>query len=412
MSILDKVKDYCSNLLKEIKQVRKENIKEFVVNRYKFIVSLVLILFLIGGYSIGRINTSKSYIITKLEVALKEGKANKLSSLVKVNGKKVKSSSLKPLIDYYEDESNKVDGLVRDIKETGKGDNLTLIEEDKIFGSSYYLELNTYNLKIESNFDDGVFDLNGKDKIKSGATFRGIMPGVYNVKGTLETDYQNIETEKELLIMKDEVVNIDFNAVNISVTSEYNDAKVFINDKDSNKTVEEFKEYGPFPTDGSVNLHLEREFPWGTISGEKISITDTPTINASLDMKNDKMWEDVDETVDLFYKSVFEALNKEDKELISNSTIEAKNKIFDVLEKKYFVFKNKYIIENVDIVKEQSNFTYNEGVYRGTVVVEVNYEVSKSFLGINKSKDTKMFFTKLIYKDDKWVIDDVENFNL
>lgn len=412
MEILEKVKKYCNNLLLDIKAIKKDNIKEFISRRYKIVISLILFIFLIGGYTVGKINTSKSYVITELEVSLKEGKARKLASIVRINGEKVKASNLEPLIKYYEDSTSKVDGLIKDIKENGKAENLVLVENEGLFNNSYYFELNTYNLKINSNFEDGVFDLNGRDKINSGATFRGIVPGLYNIEGTLETEYGDIKTEKEILIMKDEVITVNFNAINVTISSDHSDAKVFVNEKDINTKVEDFKDFGPIPSDETVSIHIEKEFPWGKISSEKVKVNDKPDIMLTLDLRNDNLWEEIDGKVNSFYSSVFEALNEEDKDKITNSTIEVKNKIFDILEKKYFIFKNKYLIKNMNIVKEQSNFTYKDNEYRGTVVVEVNYDISKSFLGLNKTNDTKMFFTKMIYKDNEWIVEDVENFNL
>ena len=45
-------------------------------------------------------------------------------------------------------------------------------------------------------------------------------------------------------------------------------------------------------------------------------------------------------------------------------------------------------------------------------MANVQYDVSKAILDINKETYTKNFFTRIVYKDDKWIVEDVDNFNL
>ena len=51
-------------------------------------------------------------------------------------------------------------------------------------------------------------------------------------------------------------------------------------------------------------------------------------------------------------------------------------------------------------------------MYSATIVVSVDYTVSKSFLGLNKEESNKLFFTKMLYNGKEWKAEDVENFSL
>jgi uncharacterized membrane protein YvbJ len=395
-----------------IKEVKKSNVAKAVRNRPKLTIIILLGIFLVAGYSVGRINSNRDRIIGKLEVALKEGDANKLSKVVKVNGKKVDKDKLKPLIDYYKVDSSRGDSAIRGIKVGGETEAFKLESRSSLFGTDYYIELSTYKLDVKSNFNQGLFTVNEKDYINGDEELDGLIPGIYSVEGKLESDYGDIESSKELVLMENQEIHVDFPAIEVKIDSKYDDGEIFVNGENTNIKIKDGEEIGPFSTDGSVLVHIENDFPWGRIKGEDIPISNVPNLKLDINMENDEMKSELKETSDNFYNSVFNALNKEDKTSIKEATENTKDKIYDVLEKKYIFLKNKYVIKNIDIDNEKSQFDYKEGVYKANLVVKVNYSIEKNFLGLNKSEDSKMFFTKLIYDGEGWKIDDVENFSL
>ena len=256
------------------------------------------------------------------------------------------------------------------------------------------------------------FTVNKKDYINGTESIKRIIPGVYTLEGSLESEFGDIKSSKEVVVMKDQEVNLDFSAIKISVTSIYEDAQLYINDNNTEIKVKDAKEVGPIPSDGTVSVHIERDFPWGYLKGNQVSIKDTPNINLDINMENDEMKSDMSTVAKSFYNSVFNALNEENKSSINNATEETKEKIYSILEKSYIFLKNKYTIANIGIMEDKSQYVFEDGVYKATLVVKVDYEIKKKFLGLNKSNDSKMFFTKLIYDEGIWKIEDVENFSL
>lgn len=403
-----------SKILNKLQEVDTEKILNFI--RKKWIVLLVafLCIFLGLGFLVGKSQYSKSYVISKLETSLKNNNEELLCKIVKINGNKVDKKTLNPLMKYYIEDKSKVDLTINSLKNNNESNDFKLICKNKIFGKRYYLEIKTYNLEVNSNYKEGKFSIsNNYENILSGGKFNKLIPGIYNIKGVLESDYGNIKSKaKEITIMSDKSVDIKFNAVNVTVSSIYDDAEIYIDNKDTNIEIKDNKKFGPFPTDGSISIFIKRKFPWGTICSNEVKVKDIPNISLDINMKNDELTSEVNDSIDEFYKSVFQSLNKNDEELIVNATDEAKESIFNTLSQSYIILKNKYTVDDLSIDEDKSEFSYKDGVYSANIVVCLKYNVSKAFFGLDKTEKKKNFFTKIIYKDNEWKVEDVDNFSL
>ena len=385
---------------------------KLIRKRSKFTVFIVLIFFLFFGYFIGRINTSREYILSSLEMALKNNDVSALSDIVKVNGERANEKSLESLIHYYSSGNNKVDSLITNLKTNSETKDFKLECKKYFFWNVYYLNVKTFKITIDSNFEDGEFTVSNIGKIKSGEVLKDVIPGNYDINGVLNCNYETIKTSKEVVIMEDKNIKIDFPARVIKIDSEFQDADVYINGKDIRRKVKDMKDFGPVPTDGTVSIHLEKEFPWGRNKGEEVVITDTPIINITIPISNEALEEDITNVINIFYESVFVALNKQDKRYIENCMEETKNKIYTSVEENYILFKNKYSNLKINIDFENSQYFYEDNTYRATIVVNVQYDVSKAILNLNKETYSKSFFTRIVYKENNWIVEDIDNFNL
>lgn len=404
--------EYFKTLYIDLKKVNKSNLIDFIKKRGKLTIIFMLLIFMYGGYWLGNVNSVQSRVLGNLEVALKDGNLSKLRTQVRLDGEKVKQEELKPLIDYYKGNTSKVDSTIEKLKRGEETEDFQLIRENRIIGDKYYIALKSYELKVNSNFNEATFTVNKKDYINGTESIKKIIPGVYTLEGSLESEFGEINSFKEIVVMKAEEVNLDFSAIKINITSRYEDAQLYINDNKTEIKVKYAKEVGPIPMDGTVSVHIERDFPWGHLKGDEVTIKDTENIILDINMENDEMKSDMNTVAKSFYNSVFNALNEEDKHSINNSTEETKDKIYSILEKKYMFLKNKYTIADIKIMDEKSQYVFESGVYKATLVVTVDYEVKKKFLGLDKSNDSKMFFTKFIYDEGFWKIEAVENFSL
>ncbi|MFU7517881.1 hypothetical protein AB4668_19080, partial [Clostridium sp. HCS.1] len=68
-----------------------------------------------------------------------------------------------------------------------------------------------------------------------------------------------------------------------------------------------------------INIQLQKEFPWRVIKSDKVQVSSMPNINIDINMVNEKLINDVNKSTDIFYSSVFNALNSSDSSLILNS---------------------------------------------------------------------------------------------
>lgn len=409
----NKLERYFENLYKDIKEIGSIRIRGFIKKRIKLILVLCVILSLGIGYFIGSLGNSKDQILISLEVALKNEDANKLKKIVKLEDKKLSAEDLKPLIEYYKENSLRIVEDIKRLKQGQETEIFYVVEENNMIFSEVYIKLKTYDIKVNSNFDNGKFVINDSyETIYSKESFENVIPGKYLIKGMLDSKYNNIETVKEINILESKEVEIDFNAINITVESPYQDAEVYINDVDSNLTVEEAKEIGPFNLEETNYIYIKRNFPWGEVQGEKVYIKDIPIVKANINFENNEMKNDILDLAKEFYNSVFEALNMEDKSYITGATNRTKEKVYSILEKSYILLKNKYIIDEIEVVEDKSEYSYKDHVYRATIVVKVDYSIEKKLFGLNETKNSKLFFTNIIYENDEWVVEDVENFSL
>lgn len=397
------IKEFISKTTKKIRELFKEHLK--------MVILIFIIAFLFLGYFLGNIRTTKEQAFRNLEVALEEGNTSKLTDIIRVNDKKVSKKDLTPLVNYYKGQDSSVNNIVDQIKNGSESCILKLVDKKNILGDSYYFDLKTFNLKVSSNLEGTDIYINNK-KINSSDTLENLIPGKYKIKGILSNKYGKIKKEEDIVLMKDEDIKLNLNGVMLTVDSDFKDADVFINGKNSGIKVSDFKDIGPIPTDGSVKVSIEQELPWGSVKGQEKDVLQNSTISLNLDMVNDKLWNEVNNDLDIFYKSVFEALGNEDKNLINCATDKVKDKVYNVLKENYIFMKNKYEIESLNIDKNKSSFKYKDGEYKGTIVCDIKYNTSKVIFGFNKKESSKKFLTKVLYKDGKWIVYEIENFSL
>ena len=397
------IKEFISKTTKKIRELFKEHLK--------MVILIFIIAFLFLGYFLGNIRTTKEQAFRNLEVALEEGNTSKLTDIIRVNDKKVSKKDLTPLVNYYKGQDSSVNNIVDQIKNGSESCILKLVDKKNILGDSYYFDLKTFNLKVSSNLEGTDIYIYNK-KINSSDTLENLIPGKYKIKGILSNKYGKIKKEEDIVLMKDEDIKLNLNGVMLTVDSDFKDADVFINGKNSGIKVSDFKDIGPIPTDGSVKVSIEQELPWGSVKGQEKDVLQNSTISLNLDMVNDKLWNEVNNDLDIFYKSVFEALGNEDKNLINCATDKVKDKVYNVLKENYIFMKNKYEIESLNIDKNKSSFKYKDGEYKGTIVCDIKYNTSKVIFGFNKKESSKKFLTKVLYKDGKWIVYEIENFSL
>ena len=408
--VLDALRKYFCVLVEDISDIKLSNLKEFLIKR-KFLLIGILVLFTVIGFSIGSYKSSKNIILRNLEIALKDNSPGKIYRKVKFDGKRISKKDFEPLAEYYSENKSRVSAVIKDLKDNGTSGHFTLINKKVLFLDNYHIEISPVAIKINTNFDNAQIYINDKEVAATNIK-RDLIPGKYLIKGKLNTLYGVVEEEKEVYIVDNMEYSLNMSALNISLTSNFEDADVFINDEEIHKKVKDIKKYGPIPLNKEINIQLQKEFPWGVIKSDKVQVSSLPNINIDINMVNEKLIEDVNEATNIFYSSVFNALNSSDSSLILNSKHDTKNKIYDSIIRESLFLKNNYELNDLKTELKSSEFYYENGAYKGNVVINLNYNIKKKILPFWNNNVEEMFLTNIEYENNNWIINDVQKFSI
>ena len=317
-----------------------------------------------------------------------------------------------PLIDGYNKNKLRINKIVNEIRRNGESENFKLKIKKGFLYDKYYIDINTINVKFTTNISDvNVEFLNKRFNLINEAEFN-IIPGEYSLSYKYKTKYGDISESKIINLMEDKIVEVNIDANYITLYSNYDDAKVFINNVDTGLISKEIKNYGPLPKDKDIKVFIQREFPWGIIKSEEISIGNNQYINLNIDMVNDRLNNMINETVDSFYSSVFNALNNKDKNLISGSIELVKEVVYNYMNEKAFLFSNSYEISDLAVEIEKSDFKYEEGIYKASLLTKVEYSVYKKIFPFAKNYNEASFIINLEYEDNKFIVNGIQKIEI
>ncbi len=413
---------YYDSFINKAKKVYKKILvlgEELVKRQWvKYLVVIILIIMIGLGFSLGKINANRSYVISKLNMALNHGDVKTLAKIIRVNNesKKLTKEDLIPMMEYYRVDNSRIINLINNLKSGKEVNSLNIKSKRHWYGEEYYVVLTLKNIEIKSNFPGSKVYLNNKfvGEINDDGILKveGIVPGDYNVKVENQNNYDKLLKEDKISFMDNSVFQEDLEGIKVSVNSEFTNGEVYINGESTKILVKDFKNIGPFSKESNYKIKIKQDTPWGEMFSEEKSIDGVPQINITIDLKNEKLTKDVEEQVSAFYKSLFEALNKEDKELIQETNSLVKDKLYNEMKKEYYFIKNNYNISDLEINMGNSEIKYNNDKFTGTIVVNISYNVSKKmvFFDVLKEKQEKSFFTRISYVNGKWVVDEVDKF--
>ena len=413
------IEDTCKNInsnflnfIKDIKNIKVIGFKElWKRNKSNFLIMFISI-FVIFIFLISSISLSKEEVLSKFESALINGGSSKLTNYVKVENEKISSKELQPLIDLYDKDEIRIRKIINGLRKNGKSGNFTLVSRKGILKEKYYININTINVNFTTNISGVDIEFsNKKFNLVDKAEFY-VIPGTYKVLYTYKTEHGDISDSKIINLMEDETVEINIDGNYITLYSNFNDAKVFINDFDTGLEAKDIKSYGPLPKDIDIKIYLEREFPWGTISSEQVLISNNQYIKLDINMVNDKLNNMIDEKVNKFYFSLFEALNSKDKGLIYGSTDEVKESVYNYINENTFLLTPNYEITDLSVDIEKSDFKYEDNIYKASLVTRIDYSIYKKILPFVKNSNESSFILNLEYEDGEFIIKGIQKIDI
>ena len=353
---------------------------------------------------------SKKELINQLEMALLKGKENWVERNIKIDGAKAENNELKPLIHYYLLNNKDVEQVISNLKKNNNSGNLTIESEKSLLGENYYLNLSTISINITSDIKEAIIYINRREVNKEELV--SLIPGTYEVAYKLKTDYGDVEETKEMDILSSGDVKIEVAAEYITLYSNFSDAKVYINEKDTKKTVSEIKKYGPIPNNKDITIYIAKDFPWGVIKSPEIKVQEDNILKIDINMANDELLATIENTLREFYNSLFDALNNKDSALIENVEENSREEVFNSIYEKPKVFANNYTISDLKLKIANSEFKYENEKYVANILVDMDYSVAKKILPFIKEQKEERFLLSLIYNEEKWLVESSQRIEL
>ncbi|MEH7254442.1 hypothetical protein V7111_20225 [Neobacillus niacini] len=305
-------------VLKEKEEKREGHnpvvVKEKMQLPWKLISIVVIGIAIIAGLGAGHVHMIKQAdpmkVIEKFDVAVQGENANALAEMMNEgqNDYHVSEEAAASYIEYLTKEKEDYLSLLEDLNfqtpyregaepvKDSNGNHMFKLEkkaEKKWFlYNQYQIVFYPTELKISSNLDGATVWLNGEELeekteqnsfIKAGYLF----PGEHVLKARFEGEYTDFQYEGSIdfsLAENNQLeAFIEFESTTVKLSSNYEDAILFVNGKSTGKEIGDVSTFGPIPTDGSVSLHAERNHNGKTVKSEPIAIYEDSSIRFRLE---------------------------------------------------------------------------------------------------------------------------------
>lgn len=305
------------------------------------------------------------------------------------------------------------------------GKKWMFFDDYKIMVSPMHLDLYMDTEGIDLYVDDEkVGTSSGEGYHKE---FGPYMPGMHKVTATFENSYisSSIDEEVELFNSNDSTLihTLELDATEVEVSSIYDDSTLYINGEKTDITVGSDKtSIGMFPTNESVSLYAEKEFPWGTAKSEEHYINGDyvqfDTIYPLSEQNEEALFKQLNDTL-IQYR---QALSKKDASLLkTGATKKLKEQLADRIkeikakEPKYTGELLKAVYNKKSLLHTEYDKQLNQYIFQINAVL--TYHEPNGDLGWLSRDEDKKNYTRtrkltVIYdeKEKKWLLDKDELF--
>lgn len=407
-NMANKFRVYLECKISDIKNIKELGIIE-VLNRTKvIIISLISFMMIFGFILFNAINISEEEMLEDLKKSLITENSFKIAKIIRVRDEKISESEFKPLFNYYSGNEDKIKKLINELRKNGEYGNFEIKSKQGLFYKRYYIALDTVEVEFTTNTKDIKVEFEDKKFNLQDAAQFDVIPGIYNVKYTYETQFGDICNDINISILEDKKVELKIDGNYVTLYSNFDDAKVLINNENTGLLAKEIKNFGPIPKEKDIVIKLQREFPWGTIESDEENISNQEYIKLDISMVNDELINIVSKDINGFYESVFEGLNKRNKENIINCTESVRDSVYNYINEKTLLFSNNYEIADMNVEIEKSDFKYEDSVYKASVVTKINYNIYKKILPFFKTYNESSFILGLEYIDNNFRITEIQ----
>ncbi|GAA0316019.1 hypothetical protein GCM10008967_03220 [Bacillus carboniphilus] len=239
-----------------------------------------------------------------------------------------------------------------------------------LFFDNYEIQLLPYFIEVETNYADASILIDGKEVGKSDSdyflkSYGPYLPGEYQVKVEYKSELASLDYETTVNLFESSsqtrYVDMWLEGYYLDVYVDDYEAGVYL-DGNFIGTYEELGSIGPIDIDGSHTIHVEKEFPWGTVQSEVYDITDT-YYEFYVDPITDDLRTEIAQTIYDFEVNRFHSLQTLDSSVITASAEykeELANEIQYYIDDEYMYYGTGL---NKVTVDKDSLSTYFDGDY-------------------------------------------------
>ncbi|AFS79855.1 hypothetical protein Curi_c28860 [Gottschalkia acidurici 9a] len=283
---------------------------------------LIIVLFL--GFifiSIFKSNFNSEKLLAELYEAVDKGDSKYLGKYIKVKGKT-------HLID---EDVKKITNLLNNMgsmdirifdKEVDDSYNVFISKDgkEKLLYDKFVINVNTINLVLTTNAPNSKVYLDnkaiGETNDEGKLHYKNIIPGEYNVKVEYSGKYGKSEITEKIKIwneVEDTIeVSLDLNIGYIDIYSNRDDAKLYVNGKDTGLLVKDIHNFGPIPLDGSITIQSKATAENGIIESDEKVVNHSTSYKLNLEDKENSIEETLNELVYNYEVGLVNAINYND----------------------------------------------------------------------------------------------------
>ncbi|MFA9558135.1 zinc ribbon domain-containing protein [Evansella sp. AB-rgal1] len=405
----------------------------------KIIVSSVIALMLVvfGAYKLGESVTDKNKVFGAFIDAIESGDTDFLAANLfsADDSMEVTEETVQGLLTYFQEYPYAKEELVYELERVSRssGGHVSYAGEsydvfDKPFitfeqrGKKFFLYdnyqfmLNPQPLYIYTNYPNLTFFMNGEEVsaklMDDGVVDLGVhLPGSYNVSSVLETDFMELEKGIDVNLFYQDYYELYLDIDYVWIESAIEGASIFINGKDTGATTSAYgSDFGPVLLDGSMEIHFEKESPFGKLV-TPVSTLDEYYIYPSFTFTEETL-EEVFASVSNYLLTRTEAFSNFDDSLVENATISEHNEISDIIqslidyEEIYYGFfpEIRYDLDSVSVFE-------NEGVWNAYVDSSVDWVFTRYYAYstpyLIERTEHHQFAIQFDERTGKWLVDDL-----
>lgn len=405
----DNDKSIDTNIGDDIENINMDNIKKNIALPKKVKVSImgivIIVILIIIFFKVGNYITKPSNIIMNFQKAIMSNNKEELSKILYSQDSrlKVNEKSIEPLMLYINGEPSYLNNVIENLNKQAmeiesfdkfnnfnqKGSqnilNIVCVGKKFYFFPNYKISIKPAFIEINTSVKNVGFLLNGinlgkSDRDNFSKEFGPFMPGKYKLLSNYKGEYISLNESYDINFITAENVKEKIDAFKnlnyVSIGSEYQDAEVFVNGKNTGVKIKDAQNFGPLSENSKVYAIIKKD-------GKALKSNEYTILEGDTDiyLSFEEAENQIENTENQFKDVMYEYLN--------NFTQAVNTQDFSMIE--YYLYPgSKFYAEQQEYVQN----TYDRGIRETIMSMEV--------LSCNVSEDNNSctITTKEVYNID------------